>query len=176
MGRCAPEHCIIHFWSWWSQFSSIFCQCTCYSIALSKYVTYRVQSHKLQSEKIWRNKDNNQNISGGSKTNARATSVPRPRAVLSSPDNDQMIRTRGKTKAELISGLKSHNLCQNRHHTRCKTFPKSIQAENPISGNKGSKETADAKLDPRPRGGLVKADQSEKTHLHKGDQDSVSSK
>ncbi|XP_019253676.1 PREDICTED: uncharacterized protein LOC109232388 [Nicotiana attenuata] len=124
------------------------------------------------SSSTGRTKDNNQNISGGSKTNARASSVPRPRAVLSSPDNDQMIRNRGKTKAELISGLKSCNSCQNRHHTRCKIFPKSIQAENPTIGNKGSKETADVKLDPRARGRLVKADQSQKTHLRKGDQDS----
>ncbi|XP_070029738.1 uncharacterized protein [Nicotiana sylvestris] len=118
------------------------------------------------SSSTGRTKDNNQNISGGSKTNARASSVPRPRAVLSSPDNDQMIRNRGKTKAELISGLKSRNSCQNRHHTRCKTFPKSIQAENPTIGNKGAKETADVKLDPRARGRLVKVDQSQKTHLH----------
>ncbi|KAK4341644.1 hypothetical protein RND71_040145 [Anisodus tanguticus] len=40
--------------------------------------------HGLPSSR-GRTKDNNQSISGGSRTNARATSVPRPRAVLSSP-------------------------------------------------------------------------------------------
>ncbi|KAJ8547181.1 hypothetical protein K7X08_010767 [Anisodus acutangulus] len=120
-------------------------------------------------------KDNNQSIFGGSKTNARATSVPRPRAVLSSPDNDQMISTRRKTRAEVFSGLKNHNSCQNRHHAKCKNFPKSIQAENHTSGNKGSKDTEDGKLDSRARARLVRANPSQRTHLRKGDEDYVRS-
>ncbi|XP_060180990.1 uncharacterized protein LOC132610672 isoform X2 [Lycium barbarum] len=123
-----------------------------------------------------RTKDNSQNIFGGSKTNPRATSVPRPRAVLSSPDNDQMISTRRKTKAEVISGLKNHNACQNRHHIKCNAFPKSIQAENLTSGHKGSNKTVYGKLDSRARARLVKADPSQRTHLWKADQDSVCSK
>ncbi|KAM3326888.1 hypothetical protein P3S67_002014 [Capsicum chacoense] len=131
--------------------------------------------HGLPSSR-GRTKDNNQNIFGGTKTNARASSVPRPRAVLSSPDNDQMISMRSKTKAEVISGLKNHNSCQNRHHIKCKLFPKSIQDSCHTSGNKGSKETDDGKLDSRARTRLVKGDPSRRTHLQEGDQHSVCSK
>ncbi|MCD9644991.1 hypothetical protein HAX54_033619 [Datura stramonium] len=131
--------------------------------------------HGLPSSR-GRTKDSNQNISGGSKTNARANSVPRPRAVLSSPDNDQMISMRSKMKAEVFSSLKNHNSCQNRHHIKCKTFPKSIQDSYSTSGSKGSKETDDAKLDSRARARLVKGDPNRRTHLLEGDQHSVRSK
>ncbi|KAK4388099.1 hypothetical protein Sango_2416500 [Sesamum angolense] len=53
--------------------------------------------------------------------NGRATSAPRPRAVLSSPDNDGIRRSKTQTRKELVSALKSHNLCQKRH-MRCKVF------------------------------------------------------
>lgn len=91
-------------------------------------------------------------------------------------DNDQMISMRSKTKAEVISGLKNHNSCQNRHHIKCKIFPKSIQDSCHTSGNKGSKETDDGKLDSRARTRLVKGDPSRRTHLQEGDQHSVRSK
>ncbi|XP_004247772.1 uncharacterized protein [Solanum lycopersicum] len=123
-----------------------------------------------------RMKENNQSIFGGSKPNTRATSVPRPRAVLSSPVNDQMISTRSKTKAEAVSDLKNHNTCQNRHHIKCKTFPKSIQDSHHTSGNKCSKETDNGKLDPRARARLVKGDPSRRTHLQEDDQHPVRSK
>lgn len=118
--------------------------------------------HGLPSSR-GRTKDNNQSIFGGSKTKERATSVPRPRAVLSSPDNDQMISTRSKTKAEVLSGLKNHNSCQNRHHVKCKTFPKSVQDSHHTSVNKGTKVTDDGKLDHQTRARLVKADPSRRT-------------
>lgn len=91
-------------------------------------------------------------------------------------DNDQMISTRSKTKAEVLSGLKNHNSCQNRHHIKCKTFPKSIQDSHHTSGNKGSKETDDGKRDSRARSRLVKGDPSGRTHFQEGDQHSVRSK
>ncbi|KAG5588267.1 hypothetical protein H5410_048701 [Solanum commersonii] len=87
-----------------------------------------------------------------------------------------MISTRSKTKAEVVSDLKNHNSCQNRHHIKCKTFPKSIQDSHHTCGNKGSKETDDGKLDPRARARLVKGDPSRRTHLQEGDQHPVRSK
>lgn len=90
--------------------------------------------------------------------------------------NDQMISTRSKTKAEAVSDLKNHNTCQNRHHIKCKTFPKSIQDSHHTSGNKCSKETDNGKLDPRARARLVKGDPSRRTHLQEDDQHPVRSK
>lgn len=54
----------------------------------------------------------NRNVIEEEKQNIRASSVPRPRAVLSSPDNDGIVRSKNKTRAELLSGLKNHNSCQ----------------------------------------------------------------
>ncbi|KAK9725584.1 hypothetical protein RND81_05G154900 [Saponaria officinalis] len=39
----------------------------------------------------------------------RASSIPRPRAVVSSPDNDQLLASKNRTRIERPSGLKSHN-------------------------------------------------------------------
>ncbi|KAL8483170.1 hypothetical protein ACS0TY_026013 [Phlomoides rotata] len=47
--------------------------------------------------------------------NVRATSAPRPRAVLSSPDNDGIIGGRTQAKRQLFSGQKKRDSSQNRH-------------------------------------------------------------
>ncbi|KAL0368506.1 UNVERIFIED_CONTAM: hypothetical protein Scaly_1069500 [Sesamum calycinum] len=71
--------------------------------------------------------------------NGRAASAPRPRAVLSSPDNDGILRSKTQTRKELVSALKSHNLCQNRHR-RCTVFPRSGREEVTQVHNKESSE------------------------------------
>ncbi|XP_024194909.1 uncharacterized protein LOC112198095 isoform X2 [Rosa chinensis] len=48
------------------------------------------------------------------KQNIRASSIPPPRAVLSSPDNDTVIGNKNRIKAQRPSALKNHSLVQNR--------------------------------------------------------------
>ncbi|GLU08236.1 hypothetical protein SLE2022_251600 [Rubroshorea leprosula] len=52
--------------------------------------------------------------------NIRVSSIPPPRAVLSSPDNDEVIGNRNKIKAEHAPAAKNHNqgIVQNRHTIR----------------------------------------------------------
>ncbi|XP_073123448.1 uncharacterized protein [Henckelia pumila] len=83
--------------------------------------------------------------------NVRATSAPRPRAVLSSPDNDGIILSKAQTRRELLSGLKDHDSCQNRH-VHCKTFSRSAVAESFAPTKKQDKESIDYKDDVRAKG------------------------
>lgn len=76
--------------------------------------------------------------------NGRTTSAPRPRAVLSSPDNDKIILSKAQTKRELLSGLEDHNSCQNRH-IHCKIFPRSAVAESFAPTKRQGKELIDHK-------------------------------
>ncbi|XP_010264876.1 PREDICTED: uncharacterized protein LOC104602770 [Nelumbo nucifera] len=74
------------------------------------------------------------------KPNIRASAVPRPRAVLSSPDNDGMIGHRNRLPSERTSILKRHNLGQDaspQSNFRC------IRSASPISTRRGTKETTD---------------------------------
>ncbi|XP_050373904.1 uncharacterized protein LOC126791490 [Argentina anserina] len=48
------------------------------------------------------------------KQNIRAGSIPPPRAVLSSPDNDMVIGNKNKIKAQRPSALKNHSVVQTR--------------------------------------------------------------
>ncbi|KAH7857421.1 hypothetical protein Vadar_012524 [Vaccinium darrowii] len=115
-------------------------------------------------------RDNKVKDAEDSKPDVKATSVLRPRAVLSSPDNDGAIRNRNKAKAELLSGLKNHNLCQNRH-TRCKVTPKRSTSENSITKKGEPKEVADSKseLKGRRRSTLTEPSQpTQKVNLRKG--------
>lgn len=43
-------------------------------------------------------------------------------------DNDVIILSKAQTRRELLSGLKDHNSCQNRH-IHCKIFPRSAVPE-----------------------------------------------
>ncbi|XP_011091233.1 uncharacterized protein LOC105171728 [Sesamum indicum] len=93
---------------------------------------------------------------------ARATSAPRPRAVLSSPENDRIIGSRTQERKEEHSGLKNGGPNQNRR-PQCKIFPKSSAAESftPAQGhNKGSAEPKD---DTRAKGGTEGVDSSMRT-------------
>lgn len=111
--------------------------------------------------------DNKVKDAEGSKPDAKTTSVLRPRAVLSSPDNDGVIRNRNKVKAELLSGLKNHNLCQNRH-IRCKVSPKRSTSENSITKKGEPKEVADSKSELKGRRRSTLTEPTQKVNLRKG--------
>lgn len=79
-----------------------------------------------------------------SKLNIRASTVPRPRAVLSSPDNDVMIGKKNKRIVERPSALKNNNPLQLRNGQ-----PKDISKEAVYYGPKSTrkpKETTDDKI------------------------------
>ncbi|XP_030508421.2 uncharacterized protein LOC115723132 [Cannabis sativa] len=86
------------------------------------------------------------NIDEDCKHNIRASSIPRPRAVLSSPDNDLVIGNKNRCKKERTPALKNRNLTQNRH-ALCKIIPtttedvinskKSCEDPNESKGKKG---------------------------------------
>ncbi|XP_022937425.1 uncharacterized protein LOC111443687 isoform X6 [Cucurbita moschata] len=73
------------------------------------------------------------------RVNTRASSIPMPRAVLSSPENDLMIGKKNRKTTEKPSVLKNHNSVQSRH-SQCKTVARHSGNENPICSRK-SKET-----------------------------------
>lgn len=94
-------------------------------------------------------------------------SLPLKTSVLLCLDNDGVIRNRNKAKAELLSGLKNHNLCQNRH-TRCKVTPKRSTSENSITKKGESKEVADSKSELKGRRRSTLTEPTQKVNLRKG--------
>ncbi|KAM7462375.1 hypothetical protein LguiA_030496 [Lonicera macranthoides] len=93
----------------------------------------------------------------------RASPIPRPRAVLSSPDNDGKIPSKNKKIVERTSALKNHSLCENRH-IRCKVTTSHNSAGSPISTKRESKMAADSKTDIRG----TKEPVSRNSYLRKG--------
>ncbi|CAH9095171.1 unnamed protein product [Cuscuta epithymum] len=69
--------------------------------------------------------------SSGRETTMRASLVPRPRAVLSSPDNDQIIGSSNKGRARLRPSLRNQNVCQSRG-VQCKTIPRTNKVGTPL--------------------------------------------
>ncbi|KAK8623827.1 hypothetical protein V6N13_065190 [Hibiscus sabdariffa] len=63
--------------------------------------------------------------------NIRVSSTPRPRAVISSPDNDAVIGYKNKIEGRQRTALKNHNMVQNQHTTRTPIF-----ARSPVRTNK----------------------------------------
>ncbi|CAK9139557.1 unnamed protein product [Ilex paraguariensis] len=110
-------------------------------------------------------KSNNKKVVGDNKPNIRASSVPRPRAVLSSPDNDGVIGSKNRTR-EVLSGLKNHNLCQHRH-TQCKVTPRPIVFGSPVDTRGQLTVAADSRKDLQGKRRSGIADQSQRTHLRK---------
>ncbi|KAK7268699.1 hypothetical protein RIF29_21405 [Crotalaria pallida] len=88
------------------------------------------------------------------KLNIRASSIPRPRAVISSPDNDVMIGNTNKIRGGRLSATKNGAVLQNRH-TQCKSH---VVAETPPDTRK-SKE---------PESNNDKVDLVRKKKVHKG--------
>lgn len=75
--------------------------------------------------------------------NIRASSIPRPRAVLSSPDNDAVIGSNNRTKVARPTASKNNKLMESRHEP-CKAVPGQITDASPTSTRK-SKNTSDNK-------------------------------
>ncbi|XP_024032622.1 uncharacterized protein LOC112095172, partial [Morus notabilis] len=88
-------------------------------------------------------KDNKKVDYEDGKQNIRACSVPRPRAVLSSPDNDLAIGNRNRSKTERLSVLKTSKLPQNRH-SQCKVVPNT--SENSVNTKKSKESHDDSNL------------------------------
>ncbi|XVF66402.1 hypothetical protein PTKIN_Ptkin10aG0032700 [Pterospermum kingtungense] len=73
--------------------------------------------------------------------NIRAGSTPRPRAVISSPDNDAVIGNKNRIKGEQCAAMKNHNMVQNRG-----TTGSHISARSPLKTRK-SKDDADCNFE-----------------------------
>nr|TKR83837.1 uncharacterized protein D5086_0000266080 [Populus alba] len=86
------------------------------------------------------------------KPNIRASSIPRPRAVLSSPDNDAVIGNNNKTRVARPSALKNNKVIQNRHE-QCKVVPCRITDASPTNTRK-SKSTPGNKSEVKVKKGL----------------------
>ncbi|KAL3626484.1 hypothetical protein CASFOL_030033 [Castilleja foliolosa] len=97
----------------------------------------------------------------------RHSSAPRPRAVLSSPDNDGIIGSKTSTRTKLFSGLKDRPPSQNRH-SRCKIFPKSSGSEGFITTIQGyNKESTEPKNEIRAKGRSSIGDSNIRARHHK---------
>ncbi|XP_058101452.1 uncharacterized protein LOC131245780 isoform X2 [Magnolia sinica] len=106
---------------------------------------------------------NNKEIDADSKTNIRASSVPRPRAVLSSPDNDGMIGSRNKLSRGRHSVLKTRN-SDHVTLTQGKTI---LKKDSPSNTRRVSKE-ADSKPHPKEKHATEQTVPQQKVHLRKG--------
>ncbi|KAJ0035976.1 hypothetical protein Pint_25155 [Pistacia integerrima] len=81
-----------------------------------------------------------------------STSVLRPRAVLSSPDNDAMIGNKNKIGANQSRVLRNHNFIQKRHvNAQCKVTPSTKSQTH----TKLSNDAADNKSDLKGKKGSV---------------------
>ncbi|KAM0966717.1 hypothetical protein FF1_022476 [Malus domestica] len=96
------------------------------------------------------------------KQNIRASSIPRPRAVLSSPVNDTAIGSKNRIKAVRTPALKNHNLVKNNHtqsvpshiteNSKKAIKSKGASEGNSLKGRKGSETTLPSQRQP-PRTG-----------------------
>ncbi|OVA02319.1 hypothetical protein BVC80_9099g119 [Macleaya cordata] len=87
---------------------------------------------------------NEKQIEEDTKSNIRASSVPRPRAVLSSPDNDGLIGHINQLSRERPSVLKKNGLGEN-PRAQSKVNPRCVKARSPINTRREPKETTDSK-------------------------------
>lgn len=76
------------------------------------------------------------------KSRTRASSIPRPRAVMSSPDNDQILGNRDKTRLKRPSTLKNRNTAPCRPLAQSRSSPSTITVRKPLKTTADSKETA----------------------------------
>ncbi|KAG8636827.1 hypothetical protein MANES_15G045800v8 [Manihot esculenta] len=96
----------------------------------------------LQTESA--SEDKKSNFDEEDRPNIRAGSVLRPRAVLSSPDNDTMIGNKNSVKAPRPSALKNHHSVQSRH-AQCKVASSQAVDDSRLNTRK-SKDTTDTNL------------------------------
>ncbi|KAK8464147.1 hypothetical protein PHAVU_011G133515 [Phaseolus vulgaris] len=82
----------------------------------------------------------------GNKVNIRASPIPPPRAVISSPDNDIMIGNRNKSRDGRLSASKNGAVLQNRHaHCKVKSHDVTdIPPETRKHREPGSREEIDS--------------------------------
>ncbi|KAA8543417.1 hypothetical protein F0562_021088 [Nyssa sinensis] len=99
------------------------------------------------------------------KSNARAPSVLRPRAVLSSPDNDELIGNKNKLTGASV--LRKHSL--DKHSpTRTKVMAGPVKVESPLYMRRVTKDAFDYQNGPKQRKSLEPAVSRQKTCLQKG--------
>ncbi|XP_065862970.1 uncharacterized protein [Euphorbia lathyris] len=98
----------------------------------------------LPTESASEEADKKSNSDVEDRPNIRASSVARPRAVLSSPDNDAVIgnRNRNRVKALQPSALKNHN-----RHTQCKTAHDQAVGDQNSPSLRKLNNTTDSKID-----------------------------
>ncbi|GAB4851335.1 hypothetical protein Ancab_030728 [Ancistrocladus abbreviatus] len=99
------------------------------------------------------------------KPRIRASSVPRPRAVLSSPDNDEMIGSRIKVRTERPPALKDLNQLQGQH-SKCKATPSTATAQSPMERQAEYRQTAN-KNNAKGKKGLAIPDGNHRAHIGK---------
>ncbi|KAH7522001.1 hypothetical protein FEM48_Zijuj07G0091600 [Ziziphus jujuba var. spinosa] len=95
---------------------------------------------KSESSSLAEAEKKNEKFEEDNQQNIGASSIPRPRAVVSSPNNDVVIGNKNRVKTERPSVLKNRKTIQNRHALR-KVIP-SRTAENSMNMKK-SKEVPD---------------------------------
>ncbi|KAK3187685.1 hypothetical protein Dsin_027246 [Dipteronia sinensis] len=134
------------------------------------YVTTNVITPTISSCK------ESEKIDENDKPNVRATPILRPRAVLSSPDNDAVIGNKNRTKAERPAALKNRNSVQNRHlNAQCKVTPSRVIAKSQINTNLSNDTTTtpttttmDNKSDLKGKNGPTVAFPSQRRYLRTG--------
>ncbi|KAL5863775.1 hypothetical protein ACOSQ3_001289 [Xanthoceras sorbifolium] len=84
---------------------------------------------------------NNTDIHKDTKLNARVSSIPRPRAVLSSSENDGMIGNRNKLqKYTTFSSPKKLNSTEQKMRAQTAAIPNPVKTRSPLSARKGSRD------------------------------------
>eukprot|EP00257_Ricinus_communis_P020988 XP_015580364.1 uncharacterized protein LOC8265730 [Ricinus communis] len=116
-------------------------------VPIAKIPKTYVPNILLPTESASEGVDNKSSSDEEDRPNIRASLVPRPRAVISSPDNDALIANKNRVKATQPSALKNHNLIRSRH-AQCKVVPSQAIDESPLNTSK-SKDTTDKKIDVR---------------------------
>ncbi|XP_022760359.1 uncharacterized protein LOC111306757 isoform X2 [Durio zibethinus] len=91
--------------------------------------------------------------------NIRVSLTPRPRAVISSPDNDAVIGNKNRIKGEHRTALKNHNMVQNRHSTGSHIF-----ARSPVKTRK-SKDDADCNVEIKAKKGSGTTISNQRRHI-----------
>ncbi|KAL5792681.1 hypothetical protein ACOSP7_001275 [Xanthoceras sorbifolium] len=110
------------------------------SPANAKVTMTCVPDVKLESDSASTEK-NNTDIHKDTKLNARVSSIPRPRAVLSSPENDGMIGNRNKLqKYTTFSSPKKLNSTEQKMRAQTAAIPNPVKTRSPLSARKGSRD------------------------------------
>lgn len=123
----------------------------------------RVTSPTMDSTSLSDDGKNDVKIDETEKPNIRAGSILRPRAVLSSPDNDAVIGNKNRLKGERPAALRNHDMVSNRHaKAKCKASPTHIKSQlNTTSSNNVHENKSDIKG----KKGSATADPSQRRYL-----------